>query len=101
MDRASAAADLRSYSFSLPDGDKMIAFWTDGVAEDYDPGVPATVTLPWQSVQSVKGIDVLHGFEQELIAESGNDKLVIRGLIIKDYPIIISIASAVSTISEF
>jgi Dockerin type I domain len=87
----SDAADLRSYSFSLPDGGKMIALWTDGIAEDYDPGVEATLTLPWQSAQSVKGIDVLNGFEQELIAETENGNLVIRGFLVKDYPIFISV----------
>jgi dockerin type I repeat protein len=89
----SEADSLRSYSFSLPDGGKMIAIWTDGIAVDDDPGVAATVTLPWQSAQSVKGIDVLNGFEQELVAETENGNLVIRGFLVKDYPIFISIAS--------
>ncbi|GAI12725.1 unnamed protein product, partial [marine sediment metagenome] len=96
----SDAADLRSYSFSLPDGDKMIALWTDGVAVDSDPGVAATLTLPWPSAQSVKGIDVLHGYEQQLISSVEDGNLVIRGFLVKDYPIFISSASTVSTISE-
>jgi len=85
----SDADSLRSYSFSLPDGGKMIALWTDGVAEDYDPGVPATLTLPWQSAQSVKGIDVLNGYEQQLISSVEDGNLVIRGFLVKDYPIFI------------
>ena len=32
------------------------------------------------------GIDVLNGFEQELITETGNGNLVIRNLLVKDYP---------------
>ena len=39
--------------------------------------------------QKVIGIDVLHGFEQELIAETENGNLVIRNLLVKDYPIIL------------
>ena len=85
----SDAAYLRSCSFSLPDGGKMIALWTDGVAVDDDPGVAATLTLPWQSAQSVKGIDVLNGYEQELISSVEDGNLVIRGFLVKDYPIFI------------
>jgi hypothetical protein len=40
----------------------------------------------------VVGIDVLNGFEQELVTETENGNLVIRNLLIKDYPIIIRIS---------
>ena len=40
-------------------------------------------------VQKVIGIDVLNGFEQELIAETENGNLVVRDLLVKDYPIIL------------
>lgn len=63
--------------------------WTNGVAVDDDPGVPATLTFPGTYAQKVIGIDVLHGFEQELIIETENGNLVIRDLLVKDYPIIL------------
>jgi hypothetical protein len=63
--------------------------WTDGVAVDDDPGVPATITFPGTSAEQVIGIDVLHGFEQGLIIEMENGNLVIRELLVKDYPIIL------------
>src|SRR3972149_6611182 len=85
----SDAARIMSYGFSLPDGDKLFAVWTNGVAVDDDPGVPATLTFPNLSAQKVIGIDVLHGFEQELIIEMENGNLVIRNFLIKDYPIIL------------
>lgn len=89
----SEATNIRSYGFSLPGGDKMVALWTDGIAEDYDPGVTATVTLPGLSGQRMMGIDVLNGFQQEMITEVENGNLVIRNLMVKDYPIILSTAS--------
>ena len=85
----SEAAPIASYGFSLPDGDRLFAVWNDGVAVDYDPGVPATITFPGTSAQKVIGIDVLHGFEQELIFEMVDGDLVIRDFLIKDYPIIL------------
>jgi hypothetical protein len=44
----------------------------------------------------VKGIDVLYGFEQQLITSSENDNLVLRGLLIKDYPIVLRITESSS-----
>lgn len=82
------ATDVRQYGFSLPNGDRLLAVWTDGVAVDEDPGIEATVRLPVFSPKNVSGIDVLHGFEQELVTQMKDGKLVMRDLLIKDYPII-------------
>lgn len=77
------------FGFSLPNGDRLFATWTDGVAVDDDPGVSATLTFSGTSAQKVIGIDVLRGFEQELINEMEGGNLVIRDFLIKDYPIIL------------
>lgn len=61
-------------------------------AVEYDPGVPSTLTFPGTSAQKVIGIEVLHGFEQELIIEIENGNLVIRNFLIKDYPIILRLS---------
>lgn len=87
----SEAANIMGYGFSLPNGDRLFALWTDGVAVDEDPGVKATLTFPGFSARKVIGLDVLNGFEQELIAETENGSLVIRNLLVKDYPIILRI----------
>jgi hypothetical protein len=85
----SDATHITSYGFSLPNGDRLFAMWNDNVAVGYDPGVPSTLTFPDTSAQKVIGIDVIHGFEQELIIENENGNLVIRNFLIKDYPIIL------------
>jgi len=86
------ATNIKSYSFSLPDRNNLIALWTDGVAVDDDPGVKATLILPGFSDQWVMGIDVLHGFQQQMITDTEGENLVIRNLMVKDYPIILRIA---------
>jgi parallel beta-helix repeat protein len=96
----SAATNIRTYGFSLPGGDKMIALWTDSVAIDDDPGITATLILPEFSDQSMMGIDVINSFLQKLITEVENGKLVIRNLMVKDYPIIVSSASAVDIATD-
>ena len=87
VDIQSEATNIMSYAFSLPNGDMLLALWTNGVAVDEDPGVSATLTFPGYSAQKVVGIDVLNGFEQELITETKNGNLVIRNLLVKDYPV--------------
>jgi len=82
------ATRVRSYAFSLPNGDKLFALWTDGIATDYDQGIEATLTIPIFSAQKVSAIDVLNSYEQQLVASSENKNLVINNLLIKDYPII-------------
>lgn len=85
----SEATNIRSNSFSLPNGDKLIALWTDGIAVDEDPGVNATLTLSDVLAQKVMGIDVLEGFEQQMITAIEEGNLVIGNLLVKDYPIIL------------
>ena len=88
----SEATNITTYSFSLPDGDKLIALWTDGIAADDDPGVIADLTISGLTSDQVTGIDVLYGFEQALNVEKAGSNLLIRGLLIKDYPLIFRIS---------
>jgi hypothetical protein len=81
--------NLRVYTFSLPEGDQLIAIWNNGDVVEYDPGLGATLTIPGILTTSVVGIDVFYGFEQELITAMENGNLVIRDLLVKDYPILI------------
>jgi hypothetical protein len=83
------AADVTSYGFTLPDGDRLLALWTNGAAVDDDPGVPATLTFPGSPATGAIGIDVLEGFQQELITEQAGGSLVVRDLFVKDYPILV------------
>lgn len=80
-------------AFRYPNGDRLLAVWTDGVAQDDDPGVPATITFPGLTAGTVTGIDVLHGFEQELVFETDGNSTIIRDLLVKDYPILIRLSN--------
>ena len=76
-----------SYNFSMQNEDKLVALWTDGVAVDDDPGVNSIIVINGLSAEKVVGIDVLNGIEQELIFSIEDGNLIIRDLLIKDYPI--------------
>jgi hypothetical protein len=89
MQIQSTATNIVSYTFSLPDGDYLVGLWTDGIAVENDPGIGATLTITGFSASEVIGVDVLYGLEQELVTETENGSLVLRNLIVKDYPILI------------
>jgi hypothetical protein len=89
----SEAANIRSYTFSLPGSDRLLALWTDGVAVDDDPGVRATATIPGMLARKVTGIDVLRSFEQELMTDVEGESLVIRDLLVRDYPMLLRVTS--------
>jgi hypothetical protein len=88
----SEATNIMSYAFSLPNGDTLVALWTNGTAVDDDPGVKTTLTFPGLSARKVVGIDLLNGFQQELITETENGNRVIQNLLVKDYPTILRLA---------
>jgi hypothetical protein len=85
----STVTNTVSYTFSLPNSTHLIALYSNGIAVDADPGAPATLTIPNFLGYEVTGIDVLYGFRQQLITSEENGDLVIRDLLVKDYPIIL------------
>jgi len=87
----SEATNIESYTFSLTNGDKLVALWTDGVAVDNDSGVNATVAIPNLSAQKVIGIDVLEGYQQDVVITIENGNTVIQNLKVRDYPLILNI----------
>jgi hypothetical protein len=92
IDIQSEAERIVSYEFTLPNGDRLLAIWSDGVAVDDDPGIASTLILPGYGDQTVTGIDVLYGFEQELVSSNENGDLVIHDFLLKDYPIFIRLS---------
>jgi len=80
-------------TFRYPDGDRMLAVWTDDVAVKEDPGVSATITFPGLAAESVTGIDVLHGLEQELLFDIEGESTVVSDFLVKDYPTLIRLSN--------
>jgi hypothetical protein len=95
MEIQSDATNITRYTFSLSNGDYLVALWADGVAVEDDPGISTKLTFPGLSGEEAIGIDVLYGFEQQLIVESEDGNLVLRDLLVKDYPIILRLINSV------
>jgi hypothetical protein len=86
------SANYKMFTFAGLDGSRLVALWTDGVAVNDDPGIPSTITIPGFTGWNATGIDILNGFEQKLLSTHENGNLIIRNLLIKDYPIIIRLS---------
>jgi len=84
--------NITSYGFSLPNGDKLLILWIDGVAVDDDPGVNTTITFRNNTYQKVVAIDILNSFQQELITSVKSGNLIIQGFFVRDYPIILRLS---------
>jgi hypothetical protein len=91
LDIQSEDTNIRNYSFSLSNGDNLIALWTDGIAVDVDHGVKVNVTIHGIHTQNVTGIDILYGYKQPLVVNFEDGGLTISNLIIRDYPLMLHI----------
>ncbi len=92
IDVQTESKDFKAFTFAGTDGSRLVALWTDGVAVDDDPGIPSIIEIPGFAGWNATGIDILNGFEQKLMTSDGTG-LVIRGLLMKDYPIIIRLSN--------
>jgi hypothetical protein len=88
----SQATNIRSYAFSFPNGEHLLALWADGVAVDDDLGVVSTLNITGFSDWNATGIDILNSIEQKLITEDENGNLIIPDFLVKDYPIVIRLS---------
>lgn len=83
---------LHSYTFSLPDGSRLLAFWLPGAGSDKAPDLKVDVAIPNRSFKSATGIDVLNGTEQDLRISIEEGSTVLKGMLTKDYPVLIRLS---------
>lgn len=88
----SQAPNITNYSFSLPTDEHLIVLWSDRPAADNDPGVASTVIVPGYPSWKAVAVDVLNSLEQELVTSNESGNLIIRDLLIRDYPIAIRLS---------
>lgn len=88
-----APGNLRSYGFRMPDGDTLFGLWTDGVAGEGDTGFELDLRFVGLSGRKASVLNVLYGFEQQLITADENGDLMIRDLLVRDYPLLIHISN--------
>jgi len=91
IDIESEEPNILCYSFSLPDGDKLIAIWNDNAASEEESTVKVTLNIRNLVSDNVRVIDVLRKCQQDLTMIGENENLVIRDFIVRDYPLMLYI----------
>jgi len=99
---AADTTDITQYGFTFQNDSDMVILWRDVEPQPLanDPGVPVTITLAGFAGRPATGVDVLHGIEQQLITSDEDSNLVIRGLLVKDYPIIVRFSSIITGVQS-
>jgi hypothetical protein len=77
------------WCFRMPEGGLMIGVYLTGQSVDRHPGVKTDVTISGVKCRRVVGIDILNGFEQELEFEQREGRLVVAGVLVRDYPVML------------
>jgi hypothetical protein len=83
-------ADLEGHAMARP-GELALALWLPGPAVDDCAGTPADLRV-LGTFARVSAYDCLTGLEQDLLNEVVNGSTLVRGLIVKDYPMLVRFA---------
>ena len=79
------------FNFSLPDDRYYVGLWLMDKSGDTHPGVATDILVEDLVAESVAGIDTFNGFAQELEFENTSNGLVIQEILVRDYPLLLSI----------
>jgi hypothetical protein len=83
-----------SFAFRLPDESRLVTFWLPGEGSDDAPDIKSDVSIPNLMCKEAKGIDALNGTEQDLKLSIEGGKTTLKGMLIKDYPIVVRLVGA-------
>ena len=70
---------------------KWLPLWFNGLASDSISEVKSDITFPGVTAKKVSVIDVMNGTEQELNFSVSAGDTLIKGMLIKDYPVVIKL----------
>ena len=77
------------YTFRHGDKELMLAAWIPGKTEDGIVESNCDITLPGLGAQRVWVVDVFNGTEQELNVTRDGDNTLLKGMLVKDYPVFV------------
>jgi hypothetical protein len=81
------AAEMKAYAFQGPD-DRVLALWLPERPSDMCAGIPADVSVDL-ACEEVVGYEPLNGTAQVLQAEQVGGRTLLRGVVVRDYPLLL------------
>jgi len=83
--------DFETVGLKSKNGDLLLAVWIPGRASDDSLDITTDIILPHTQFQQATCIDVLNGSEQVLQPSKSEGKSILKGMLIKDYPVVIKL----------
>jgi len=80
---------FETVGLKVENGDLLLAVWVPGRGSDDFPDTTTDIIFPNTQFRQATGIDVLNGSEQVLQSSKSKGKPILKGMLIKDYPIVI------------
>lgn len=92
LELTTTMTNVVSYTLVLAGGDSLVAFWDHGAAsDDYIP-TEATLHLSGLAGYIAYGVDPVYGIQQRLVVSDEGNDLLIRSLLLKDYPMLVRLS---------
>jgi len=85
--------DVVSFTFRRGEGEVLVAAWLPGATVDGIREERADILLPEVEARRAWAVDVMNGTEQELDVGRGDRGALLAGMLIKDYPVFIRLAT--------
>ena len=83
---------LLYFTFQQGNNERMVTVWIDGPHQDAIAQTKTEITFPGTQARQARVQDIMNGTEQELdLATSGSDT-IIKGMVIKDYPVFVRLS---------
>ncbi len=84
-----ADKELDIYTFRKSDNEMMVAAWMPGRTKDGIVESKTDISIPNMKAKQAWVIDVFNGTEQKLNINNQTDGTVLKGMLIKDYPVFV------------
>ena len=83
---------LLHFTFQRGDNERMVSVWIDGPSKDGLVETKTDIVFPGVQARRATVADIMNGTEQELDVEGNGADTVLKGMLIKDYPVFVTIS---------
>jgi hypothetical protein len=82
---------LLYFTFQRGDQERMVSVWVDGPSKENLGEVKTDIVFPGLQARQATVADIMNGTQQDLETEESATGTVLKGMLIKDYPVFVSI----------
>jgi hypothetical protein len=82
---------LLYFTFQRGDGERMVSVWIDGPSQEGIVEAKTDIVFPGVKARRATVADIMNGTEQELEVGGNGKETVLRGMLVKDYPVFVKV----------